>query len=108
MNWLAATLAYAAVLAFALAMTPHHRAVFNGPTPPRRMWALRVSGAVCSALAVAGFITAQGWQTGIVAALAALSVASFALTLLLAYRPRWIGWPVVALLVAAVSSALAR
>lgn len=107
MNWLGAASSYGAVVMFALAMTPHHRAVFRAPVPRRRARGLRVIGAVLSGLAAQCFITAQGWQVGTVAVCAALSAAAFTLTLLLASRPRWIVWPAVVLLLAAAGAAFA-
>lgn len=100
MIWLALALAYSSVALFALAMVPHYRTVFRHvPTGGTRQF-LQVGGgalAIASALAT---VAALGWQAGLVAWLAGLSVAGFVVTQFLTFAPWWVFTPAASLLAA--------
>jgi hypothetical protein len=101
MTWLAFALAYAALATLALAMTPHHRAVFGGEPPAARRRVLRAGGWLLFAFSFVAAIAAQGWEVGPVLWCAELAAAGFGLTLLLAYAPRRCAFPLPILLLAA-------
>ncbi|OAM87474.1 DUF3325 domain-containing protein [Termitidicoccus mucosus] len=87
------SLAFAATNALALAMAAHHHAAFPrfpraNPRIARRRLVLRIAGWLFLALAVLSATLAHGLALGLVWALAALSSAGLATTLLLTYAPR--------------------
>lgn len=102
MNALATLFAYAALAAFALGMSRHHRTVFDRDLPPRKRTSLRVAGGSLLALALAADLAAQGPELGPVAWCAQLAAAGLTLTLLLTFRPRWWAAPLALLAVAAL------
>lgn len=98
MIWLALALTYSAVALFALAMIPHYRTVFRHvPTNDTRHY-FRAGGGALAILSALAEVAAQGWQTGLVAWLAGLSVAGFVVTQLLTFAPRWLFAPTASLL----------
>ena len=105
MTALAATLSYAALAALALAMPRHHRSVFGREATARRRLAFRASGWALLGLSLASAVRGEGWAIGLVAWCATLTAAGLALTLLLAFRPRWWAGPIGLLAVLSVAIA---
>jgi hypothetical protein len=97
-NWIAFSLGYAGVALFAVAMTAHHRTVFGRVSDPRRVLALRLGGSALLAASLGAAVLALGWQVGVVAWCAIFAVSGFLLTQFLAFAPRLLPWPAVALL----------
>ncbi len=93
MHWLAFALAYAAVVAFALAMAAHHRTVFARRPDARRQLSLRFLGGALLALSAFAALRAFGPQIGLVAWIAMLATSSFVLTQFLAFAPRLLPLP---------------
>lgn len=100
MNALASLLTYAGLASLALAMPRHHRTVFQREAPARRRLALHTAGWLLLAASVAAAFRAHGAELGTVAWLAAAAAAGLALTLVLAYAPRYWLAPLVPLLIA--------
>ncbi len=98
MNALAALLAYAGLTTLAFAMARHHRTVFRRDLPPRDRRLLRTLGWLLLALSVTAAFRAHGVEIGTVAWFALVAGTGFALTLLLAYAPRFWPAPLAALL----------
>lgn len=107
MIWLALALDYAALLAFALGMKIHHRAIL-GREPEdvaRRAW--KTTGVVLLAFALVVCIAAQGVGVGLVLWFVAWAGGGLTLTLLLERAPRFCALPALACLLAASITALA-
>jgi hypothetical protein len=105
MTWLALTLDYAALLAFALGMDAHHRAILGrGPSPDRRR-AWKCAGGALLALALAASVWAHGIGVGVVLWFAGWAACGLLLTLLLERCPRLCALPAFACLLAAASAA---
>ena len=102
MTSLALAVTYTALNTLALAMKPHHRAVFTRELSLARQRWLRLLGWSLLTFSFATDVAVQGWQLGPVHWLAAIAIGGFALTLLLAYAPRWCALPIAALLLLAV------
>ena len=90
MTTLAFALAYLGMLALCLAMTRHHRAMFNAaPTPERQGW-LRVAASGLLVAAAALDTASLGVAIGLVVCLAQLMFAGLTVSLTLAWRQRWV------------------
>lgn len=100
MTTLAAVLTYTALAVIALSMPRHYRAVRRAELPTQSGRWLRLVG--WALLVLSGVATghAHGVELGAVVWLAQTAVAGFALTLLIAYRPRWWAAPVLLLALA--------
>lgn len=98
MNALAALLTYAGLTMLALAMARHHRTVFRRDLTPHRRRILRAAGWLFLALSVTAAFRTHGAEIGAVAWFALAAGTGFALTLLLAYVPRFWPAPLAALL----------
>lgn len=107
MIWLALTLDYAALLAFALGMDVHHRAILGrGPSPDRRR-AWKCAGGALLALALAASVWAHGIGVGLVLWFAGWAACGLLLTLLLERAPRFCLLPALAgVLTAALVTAI--
>lgn len=88
MESLALVLAYAGFVALALAMSRHHRQVWNGEASKHTRILLRIAGAAGLVSAFAVCIRYAGWSVGPVLTLGLLSVAGAAVVLLLTFSPR--------------------
>jgi hypothetical protein len=97
-SWIAFSLGYTGVTFFALAMTVHHRTAFGRLSDPRRVLAFRFGGSVLLIISFGTAVQSFGWPIGIVAWGAILAVSGFLLTQLLAFAPRLLPWPPIALL----------
>lgn len=100
MTWLALTFDYAALLAFALGMEIHHRAVLGSTPSTGRRLSWKCAGGLLLALALIAAIGARGVAVGLVLWFVAWAGGGLLLTWLLAWRPRWCWLPVVALALA--------
>lgn len=101
--WLSLALNYLGLVAFAAALESH-RHTFSRAAVRRRPGLLRVGGGALQAAALALAFAAGGSGGGWVLWIAGWAPCGFALTLVLAFRPRW--WPApafVALALAAVA-----
>lgn len=85
---LSVVLAYASLVAFALAMHRHQRQVCRRPLSARSSWLLRTVGTAGLGASFAICVVHSGWSVGPVLWFGLLTAAGFALVLLLAYRPR--------------------
>ena len=101
MIWLSLALTYAGLAVFALGMEAHHRAVFARAPGARLRSGARMAGGVLLVLALVASVVAVGAGLGAVEWMIGLSASGFALTLVLAFRPRWWAWPVPILLTVA-------
>ncbi len=102
MTWLAIALDYAALLAFALGMEIHHRAILRRTPSAGRRLAWKTAGALLLVLALIAAIGTQGVAVGLVLWFVAWAGGGLVLTLLLAWRPRWCWLPAVALMLSGV------
>jgi hypothetical protein len=91
MNAFAAWLAYSGLVALAFGMSRHHRAVFQSELPARRRAGLRLTGWTLLTGSFVAACLSHGAEIGPVAWFATVAAAGLALTLCLAYRPRF--WP---------------
>lgn len=107
MTWLALALDYAALLAFALGMDIHHRAILGNTPTTRRRLAWKTAGGLLLALALIAAIAAQGVGVGLVLWFVAWAAGGLVLTLLLERAPRFCALPALACLLAASLTALA-
>lgn len=89
MNLLAATFAYSALAALALAMRRHYRTVFNREANAKARLTWRLVGWALIIISLLVELQADGPGLGIVAWIIGLAVAGFALTFILTYKPRW-------------------
>lgn len=105
MSSLAFALNYLAMLAFALAMKPHHVAVFRAPPSELRQRTFRFTGIALAAAALACLRVHLGWQIGLVTWVAMAGVGGFLVSQLLATFPRWVPVPALGLLAVAVIAA---
>ena len=93
-------LAYAGMAALCQGLERHYKQVWQCLPPPRRRRALRLLGWALLAASFAASVAAWGWATGPVGWFGQISLAGFALVLLLPYQPRLaLLWPGPALLV---------
>ncbi|WP_181295099.1 DUF3325 domain-containing protein [Pseudomonas sp. Q2-TVG4-2] len=90
MTTLAFALAYLGMLALCLALTRHHRAIFNtAPTSVRQRW-LRVAATGLLLGTTVVNVASLGVAIGLVVCLAQLMLAGLAVSLTLAWRERWV------------------
>lgn len=101
MNAFSSLLVYTGLASLALAMSRHHRTVFNREIAPRRRLVLRTVGWLLLTLSVAAAFHTHGPELGSVAWFAVAAAAGFVLTLLLAYAPRLWSLPLAGLLILA-------
>jgi hypothetical protein len=97
-SWIAFSLGYTGVALFALAMTVHHRTAFGGVPDSRRVLAFRFGGSVLLIASLGAAVKSFGWPIGVVTWSAILVISGFLLTQLLAFAPRLLPWPAIALL----------
>lgn len=90
MIWAVFTLVYTSLSAFALAMEPHHRALFStAPTPRHRLLA-RFIGLALLVCAFWTGISAYGIAHGLTVCTVTLGIAGFAVALTLALWSSWL------------------
>ncbi|CAD5106411.1 DUF3325 domain-containing protein [Zestomonas carbonaria] len=96
-------LAYGGMLALCLGLERHYKQVWKRPSSTLRR-ALRAAGWLALAASFAASVLAWGWAMGPVGWFGLISLAGFALVLLLPYAPRLavvlagVGWPLLGVL----------
>lgn len=88
MDMLALLLSVAGFAALALSMPRHHRDLFGRPPSPRRARALFIAGWVQLIAALMPCIAASGWTIGLTVWFGTLSVAGFAVALVMTLAAR--------------------
>lgn len=90
-GWL---LAYAGMAALCQGLERHHKQVWQRVPSPWQRRALRLGGWLGLVASFAACVAAWGWAMGPVGWFGQISLAGFALPMLLAYRPRLaVLWP---------------
>lgn len=97
MTSLALALAYLGMLALCLAMTRHHRAVFENAPSPGRKRVFRIAGAGLLLGTAVLNVQALGVAIGLIVGFTQVMLAGLAVSLTLAWQQRWV-LPVGALL----------
>lgn len=90
MIWTVFASVCASLSAFALAMEPHHRAVFSTAPAPRHRLLARLIGLTLLVCAFWIGISAHGIAHGLTVCAVTLGIAGFAVTLMLALWTSWL------------------
>ncbi|MGA4636220.1 DUF3325 domain-containing protein [Pseudomonas solani] len=88
---------YLAMTALSLAMSRHHKVLFQGPLPEARVRLLRVVAMFAFAIGLALAVSDQGGEIGTILWLCQVMLAALLVVALLAWHSRWV-LPLVALL----------